>query len=120
MVIDPAIIRGELLSRPSICRHDANSVKGGIELEARGAVPKLMCHLLTALPPNCKIVFADSHGKTNWAKGLKVEVELDGEEHAYFLKVCVPSSWTLTASISLSPSTDHGARKRPSHGPWRV
>lgn len=29
----------------------------------------------------------DNHGKTNWAKGLKVEVEVDGEEKAYFLKV---------------------------------
>lgn len=78
-----------------------------------------MCHLLTALPPNCKVVFADSHGKTNWARGLKVEVELDGEEYAYFLKVYVPLSWFLSTSILL-PSTGHGARKRTSHGSWRV
>lgn len=29
----------------------------------------------------------DNHGKTNWAKGLKVVAELAGEERAYFLKV---------------------------------
>ncbi|KAM0277355.1 hypothetical protein ACHAQH_005871 [Verticillium albo-atrum] len=43
--------------------------------------------ILKVIPPGSEILFADSHGKTNWAKGLKIEVELDGEEKAFFLKV---------------------------------
>ena len=38
------------------------------------------------------VVNVDNHGKTNWAKGLKVEVETpDGKERAYFLKVSLHS-----------------------------
>lgn len=49
--------------------------------------PRLTCRFSPALPSNCEIISVGSHGKTNWASGLKVKVKLNGEEHACFLKV---------------------------------
>ena len=60
----------------------------------------LTCPLsTTALPEACRVVSVDSHGKANWARGLKVVVDLDNEKHAYFLKVCIGRSQALAHSI---------------------
>ncbi|OIW25312.1 hypothetical protein CONLIGDRAFT_673422 [Coniochaeta ligniaria NRRL 30616] len=44
--------------------------------------------ILKALPKGSVVVNVINHGKTNWAKGFKVEVETpNGQEKAYFLKI---------------------------------
>ncbi|KAF1851891.1 uncharacterized protein K460DRAFT_270343 [Cucurbitaria berberidis CBS 394.84] len=40
-----------------------------------------------ALPSGCTIVDISQHGSSSWSTGYKLEVEVDGEEREFFLKV---------------------------------
>jgi hypothetical protein len=35
----------------------------------------------------CKVISVTPHGKGTWSAGYKVDVEVNGEEKEYFLKV---------------------------------
>jgi len=39
------------------------------------------------LPPGSEVVDVHEHGTASWSSGYKVDVEVDGEEKEYFLKV---------------------------------
>ncbi|KAF7561985.1 hypothetical protein G7046_g2153 [Stylonectria norvegica] len=40
-----------------------------------------------ALPVGSKVVSIAQHGKTNWSTGLRVDVEVDGAEKEFFIKI---------------------------------
>ncbi|KAI1109209.1 Fructosamine kinase-domain-containing protein [Nemania sp. NC0429] len=43
--------------------------------------------ILAALPNGCEVVSVSPHGKGSWSSGYKIDIDADGEEHEYFLKV---------------------------------
>lgn len=87
--LDPAIIGGELVTGARGWKAEYRASAARSRALSRAVVSKLTS---SALPSNCKVLSVTRHGKTNWAKGLRVEVELDGSQKAYFLKVCIASS----------------------------
>lgn len=63
--LDPAVMTGELDSHQPCVRADP----------------------LQALPSDCKIIAVTEHGTASWSSGYKIEVEVNGEEKDFFLKV---------------------------------
>lgn len=52
------------------------------------------------LPAGCEIIAVNPHGKGSWSAGYKVEIESDGEELEYFLKVLLILQDNPTRSIA--------------------
>lgn len=43
--------------------------------------------VLAVLPVGSEVLSVVPHGKTRWSIGLRVDIEVDGEEREYFLKI---------------------------------
>ncbi|KAK9421401.1 putative protein-ribulosamine 3-kinase [Seiridium unicorne] len=43
--------------------------------------------ILAAMPSGCAVIAVNPHGTSSWSAGYKVDIEVDGEESKYFLKV---------------------------------